>query len=63
MADRNPIEAALAGAVHQAEYDVGKANAAPAGANRVERIAKADADLLKAGDAYDECLSGRGYKR
>jgi len=63
MADKNPIEAALAAAVHQAEYAVGQANAAPAGAGRLDRIAKADAGLLAAEDAYEQCLSGRGYKR
>ena len=63
MADKNPIEAALAAAVHQAEYAVGMANAAPAGAGRLDRIAKADADLLKAGQAFDDCVSGRAYKR
>jgi hypothetical protein len=63
MADKNPIEAALAAAVHQAEYEVGQANAAPASAGRLDRIAEADVALLKAGQAYDDCLSGRAYKR
>ena len=63
MGDRDPIEAALAVKVHQAEYEVGKANAAPAGAGRIDRILKADAELSKAEQAYDDCLSGRGYKR
>jgi hypothetical protein len=63
MADKNPIEERLAAAVHQAEYAVGQANAAPASAGRLNRIAKADADLLKAGQAYDNCLAGRGYER
>ena len=34
MADKNPIEAALAASIHQAEYETGKANAAPAGAGK-----------------------------
>lgn len=63
MGDRDPIEAALAVKVHQAEYEVGKANAAPAGAGQIDRILKADAELSKAEQAYDDCLSGRGYKR
>ena len=63
MADKNPIEAALAAAIHQAEYEAGKANAAPASAGRLDRIGKADADLLKAGQAFDDCLAGRGYER
>ena len=63
MADKNPIEAALAVRVHVAEDEVGKANAAPAGPGRIDRILKADAELSKAEQAYDDCLSGRGYKR
>lgn len=63
MADKNRIEAALAASVHAAEYAVGQANAAPASANRIERIAKADADLLKAAQAWEDCASGRGYQR
>jgi hypothetical protein len=61
MADRNPIEANLAAAVHQAEYEYGKANAAPAGPNRIERIEKAALDLLKAESEYQNCLDGRAY--
>jgi hypothetical protein len=61
MADKNVREAKLANAVHEAEYAVGQANAAPAGVGRLDRIAKADADLIAAEDAYEQCLSGRGY--
>jgi hypothetical protein len=63
MADKNPIEADLAQAIHKAEYAVAQANAAPASAGRLDRIAKADADLLKAGQAFDDCVSARAYKR
>ena len=61
MADKNPIEAGLAVAVHKAEYDYGKALAAPAGPNRIETI-NAAADALGRAEAdYQRCLDGRGY--
>ena len=49
MADKNPIDSALAASIHQAEYETGKANAAPAGAGRLDRIAKADAPKGRTG--------------
>jgi hypothetical protein len=61
MADKNLREAALAEAAHQAEYKLGEALAAPAGPNRLGKIAAADAAVIEANQAYDDCLAGRGY--
>jgi hypothetical protein len=62
MADRNPIEEKLAQKIHAAEYSVAQANAAPAGANRIERIQKAYDALDSAEQSYDDCLSCRAYQ-
>jgi hypothetical protein len=59
MADKNSYEAKLAEAVHAAEREVGLANAAPAGASRIERIVKADRQLIEAQQTLDHCLSGQ----
>jgi hypothetical protein len=55
MADKNTRETRLAEAVHDCEYRAAQANAAPAGRGRIERILKADADLIEAAKNYDEC--------
>lgn len=60
MADKDAHELALAAAVRAAELEARKANAQPAGPGRIERIAKADAALLDAGQALDHHLSGQG---
>jgi hypothetical protein len=56
MADRNSIETKLAEAVHAAEYAAAQAISAPAGPGRIERILKADTDLIEAQKNYGECL-------
>ena len=61
MADKNPIEADLAAKVHRAECDFGQANAAPAGANRIDKINATAEALRKAEEAYDRCLAGVAY--
>jgi hypothetical protein len=61
MADHRPDERALAVAVHEAEVAYGKANAAPAGPGRIERINRTADALAKAEDAYFHRLSGRAY--
>ncbi len=59
MADPNPHEAALARAVHEAEFEVAEANAQPSGPQRIERINRADIELIKAGQRLDHYLSGQ----
>jgi hypothetical protein len=59
MADKRPYEESLAVAVHRAEYEYGKANAAPASADRIANINRASLALDKAQQAYDHCLSGQ----
>ena len=61
MADKNLREANLANAVHEAKYQLGEALAQPAGAGRLDKIAKADTEVIKAQAAYQDCLDGRGY--
>ena len=57
--DKNSYEAQLADAIHACEREVARANAAPAGAGRIERILKADRDLLDLQQRSDFCLSGQ----
>jgi hypothetical protein len=59
MADKNSYESQLAEAVHAAERECARANAAPAGAGRIERIVKADRDLVELQQRSDFCLSGQ----
>jgi hypothetical protein len=59
MADKNRYEENLAQAVHDAEQEVARANAAPAGAGRIEQINRADLALIKAQQTLDHCLSGQ----
>lgn len=61
MADKNTYEAGLAEAVHQAEQEYAKANAAGAGPNRIDRINRAASDLCKAEAAYEHCRRGIAY--
>jgi hypothetical protein len=59
MVDRNRYEAELAQKVHDCERSVGLANAMPAGPQRIERINRADLELIKAQQTLDHCLSGQ----
>ena len=59
MVDKNSYETRLAQAVHDAEQGVARANAAPAGAGRIENINRADLALIKAQQNLDHCLSGQ----
>ena len=62
MADKNTLESKLADEVHRREYDVAQALSQPAGAGRLDRIAKADTDLLQAQADYTACLTGSGTR-
>ena len=59
MVDRNCYEEDLADAIHKAERDVIKANAAPAGPDRVATILRADQKLLDLNQKLDHLLSGQ----
>jgi hypothetical protein len=58
---RNSYESKLASDLQAAEQAYRQATEAGASANRVERIERAAADLLKAEQDYSACLSGRAY--
>lgn len=59
MADRDPYELYLATVLHEAEREVARANAAPAGPQRMERIIKAGLELMKASQRLDHFLIGQ----
>jgi hypothetical protein len=59
MADVNPHEEDLAAAIHQAERAVVKANAAPAGPDRIKTILRADKKLVDLNQELDHLLSGQ----
>jgi hypothetical protein len=59
MADKDTREDDLATAVHRAEREVGKANAAPAGPDRITRINRAYDAHTKAEQRLDHHLSGQ----
>jgi hypothetical protein len=56
MADKNSYEASLANALHEAEREYGRANAAPAGPNRIQNINQACRALDEAQQRYDYCM-------
>ena len=59
MADGDPYELYLATVLHEAECEVAKANAAPAGPRHIESIIKAGLELMKASQRLDHFLSGQ----
>jgi hypothetical protein len=63
MADVNLHEEDLAAAIHQAERAVVKANAAPAGPDRIATILKADRKLSDLNQQLDHLLSEQASPR
>jgi hypothetical protein len=57
VADKDSSQASLANALHEAEREYGRANAAPAGPNRIENINRACRALDEAQQKYTHCLN------